>query len=351
MHLGESMKKLAAALVLLIALGVAGYRGYSWLQWQVRAPISARSEPVTLTIPQGATPDGVADQLVANRLIRNKQVFLGYLRYRGGAGKLQAGPLELNRNMSLEQITAALQAPRSETVTIRLPEGYTLQMMGSQAQQSGLGTTAGYSAATGNVSAWSYDFLRDRPANAPQNLEGYLFPDTYQVPRGAPDTELVRRQLQRFQQVVDGGLRQAATSPAPGRPAESFYTVLTLASIVEREVGKDPDRAIVCGIFYNRLAQQVPLGADATVLYAVGRWKGSVTQQDLAVDSPYNTRKIGGLPPGPISNPGLDSLKSCTYPQPSGYLYYFNDPKGVTHYAATDGEFQAQQKQYGVASQ
>lgn len=345
------MKKLAAALVLLVAVGVAGYEGYDWLQWQMHAPMSSRSEPVTVTIPQGATSDTVADQLVANRLIRNKQVFLGYVRYRGGANELQAGPLELNRNMNLEQITAALLAPRSATVTIRLSEGYTLQMMGSQAQRSGVGTAAGYSAATGNLAAWPYDFLRDRPANAPQNLEGYLFPDTYQVPRGAADTELVRRQLQRFQQVVDGGLRQAAASPASGRPAESFYTVLTLASIVEREVGKDPDRAIVCGIFYNRLAQHMPLGADATVLYAVGRWQGSVTPQDLAVNSPYNTRKVAGLPPGPISNPGVDAIKSCTYPQPSGYLFYFTDPQGVTHYAATDGEFQAQQKQYGVASQ
>jgi UPF0755 protein len=345
------MKKLAAALVLLVALGVAGDRGYEWVQWQMHAPMSARSEPVTVTIPQGSTSDQVADQLVANRLIRNKQVFLAYLRYRGGASDVQAGSLELNRNMNLEQIAAAVVGTRSVTVTIRLPEGYTLQMMGTQAQQSGLGTAAGYSAATGNLAPWQFAFLRDRPTNAPQNLEGYLFPDTYHVPQGAGDTELVRRQLQRFQQVVDGGLRQAAASPAPGRPAESFYTVLTLASIVEREVGKDPDRAIVCGIFYNRLAHQMPLGADATVLYAVGRWKGSVTQQDLAVNSPYNTRKVAGLPPGPISNPGLDALRSCTYPQPSGYLYYFNDPHGVTHYAATDGEFQTQQRQYGVASQ
>jgi UPF0755 protein len=345
------MKKLAVALVLLVALGVAGDRGYDWLQWQLHAPMSSHSEPVTVTIPQGATSDRVADQLVASRLIRNKQVFLGYVRYRGGADDVQAGPLELNRNMNLEQVTAALRAPRSATVTIRLPEGYTLRMMGSQAQQSGLGTAAGYGAAAGDPAAWPFAFLRDRPANAPQNLEGYLFPDTYQVPRGAADTELVRRQLERFQQVVDGGLRQAVASPAPGRPAESFYTVLTLASIAEREVGKDPDRAIVCGIFYNRLAQRMPLGADATVLYAVGRWKGSVTQQDLAVNSPYNTHKVAGLPPGPISNPGLDALKSCTYPQPSGYLYYFTDPQGVTRYAATGGEFQAQQKQYGVASQ
>jgi UPF0755 protein len=345
------MKKLAAALVLLVALGIAGDRGYDWLQWQMHAPVATRSEPVTVTIPQGATSDQVADLLVARGLIRNKQVFLGYLRYRGGSTDIQAGALQLDRSMNLEQITMTLQEPRSANITIRLPEGYTLRMMGSQAQEAGLGTATGYGAATGNPAAYPYAFLRDRPASAPRNLEGYLFPDTYQVPRGSGDDELVRRQLQRFQQVVDAGLRQAAATPAPGRPAESFYTVLTLAPIVEREVGKDPDRAIVCGIFYNRLAANMPLGADATVLYAVGRWKGGVSQQDLAVDSPYNTRKVAGLPPGPISNPGVDAIKSCTYPQPSGYRYYFTDPRGMTHYSATDGDFQAQQRQYGVASQ
>ena len=159
----------------------------------------------------------------------------------------------------------------------------------------------------------------------------------------------MKRQLDRFGQVVTPDLRAQAAQAAPGRPAESLWNVLVLASIVEREVNKDPDRAIACGIFYNRLAAGITLGSDVTVLYGLGQPQGQPTDAQLNDPAnPYNTRVHRGLPPGPISNPGLASINACVTPQKSNFYYFFVDKGGTTRYSRTSTEFQQQVNQYGL---
>jgi UPF0755 protein len=343
------MKKLVALLLLVAGCGYAGSRGYDWYTYQVNAPMASRSEPVDFHVDQGESTEQIANDLAAKRLIREAQVFLIYMRY-GGSARIEAGDFVLNRNMSMAQIAATLGHARVQQIAVSLPEGYTLQLMAQKAEQAGIGTAADYLAAAQDMT-WPYDFLADRPAGAPRNTEGFLFPESYQLDRGSTARGLVKRQLDQFGRAVTPDLRAQAAQAAPGRPAESLYAIVTLASMVEREVNQDGDRPVVCGIYYNRLTRSMPLQVDATVLYGLGKWKTAITDVDLAKDTPYNTYLHRGLPPGPISNPGLASIKACIAPQKSDYLFYFADPKGVTHYARTQTEFLQQQRQFGVSGQ
>lgn len=349
------MRKLAAALLVLLVLGVFGDRGYEWVRWQVYTPTSSGSHPVLLTVPAGTSQDQLATMLDGKGLIRDRSVFLNYLRWlriRGDALQLRAGAFQLDRDMSMARIVEALQSGAAAALTVRLAEGDTLATMAQAAQRQGAGTAQDYQAATADVGQWpGYAFLRDRPAGAPRTLEGFLYPDSYQLIRGSPAKELVKRQLDRFGQVLTPQMQAQAGQASNARPAESVYAIVTMASIVDKEVQTPADRGMVCSVFYNRLSQDMLLGSDATVLYAVGKTGGVPTQADLDSSSPYNTRKFAGLPPGPIGNPSSSAINACLAPPRTAYLFFFTDPKGAAHYAATYAEFLRQQQQYGLAGQ
>jgi UPF0755 protein len=346
------MKKLAVALVLLLLLGVVGDRGYEWVRGQIYLPTSNQSQPVVVTLKPGATPQDVGAELQAGGLIRNQWLFQGYLRYlraRGMPPEFVAG--ELNRNMSMAAIVNTLENPAASELTVRLGEGEPLTVLAQQAAKQGVGTISDYTLAANDLSRWHYDFLKGRPTDAPNNLEGFLFPDTYQVLRGAKADNLIKRQLDRFGRVLTPDLREAISRPTSARAAMTVYDLIILASIVDREVNQASDRPIVCDVFFNRLKTNMPLGSDATVLYALGRANGTLSQEDLKVNSPYNTRNHPGLPPGPIANPGLDAIKACVNAPKTNYYYFFTDQQGATHYAVTFEEFLRQLKQYKLANQ
>ncbi len=336
------MKKLLVVVLLLAGIGYAGSQGYDWINNQVQAPMSARSQPVTIHIDEGESPDQIAQDLKDKGLVRNKDVFVYYMRYTGARSRLQAGDFILNRNMSMAQITDVLQSAKPSQVAVRLPEGFTLQQMAAEAEKDGLGKAASYVAAATD-SSWNYAFLKERPAK--MTLEGFLFPDTYLLDRSAAPRDLVKKQLDRFDQVFTPDMRVQAAQATASRPAESVYNIVILASIVEREANKAPDRPRVCSVYYNRLAEGTLLQVDATVLYGQGKTTG---QPDISSDTPYNTYIHNGLPPGPISNPGLPAIQACLNPEKTDFKFYFTDPKGVTHFQRTGTEFEQQKQQFGV---
>lgn len=336
------MKKLLVVVLLLAGIGYAGSQGYDWINNQVQAPMSARSQPVTIHIDEGESPDQIAQDLKDKGLVRNKDVFVYYMRYTGARSRLQAGDFILNRNMSMAQITDVLQSAKPSQVAVRLPEGFTLQQMAAEAEKDGLGKAASYVAAATD-SSWDYAFLKERPAK--MTLEGFLFPDTYLLDRSAAPRDLVKKQLDRFDQVFTPDMRVQAAQATASRPAESVYNIVILASIVEREANKAPDRPRVCSVYYNRLAEGTLLQVDATVLYGQGKSTG---QPDISSDTPYNTYIHKGLPPGPISNPGLPAIQACLNPEKTDFKFYFTDPKGVTHFQRTGTEFEQQKQQFGV---
>lgn len=211
------------------------------------------------------------------------------------------------------------------TITLTIPEGY------SRAQTAELAREAG---------------LRGDYLEASKGREGFLFPDTYELERGAPVADLVRLQLQTFERrfgAVD--LRYARSKNLTRRD------VVTIASMVEEEAQIERERKLIAAVIYNRLREGIPLGIDATIRFASGNYTEPLTESELAADHPYNTRLNAGLPPGPISSPGLASLQAAARPAEVGYLYYVVEPGacGEHSFSSTDAEFQRDVARYNEA--
>jgi UPF0755 protein len=342
------VKRLVVVVLVLAAIGFGGSQAYSYWNYEVYTPVSSKSVPVPFKVSEGEAPGDVADSLQSKGLIRSSDAFGWYLKFSGERGSLQAGDFVLNKNMNVPQIVSALQHGKLDQVVVRLPEGIGYKFMAQSVQDAGLGSTQDYINAAKD-SSWQqqYDFLGGRAAG--RDLEGYLYPDTYSLNKGATVHDLVKAQLDRFGQVFTPDLRQAIKQPTDARPAMSIDQVVILASLVDREVNKPEERPRACEVFYNRLSQHIPLGVDATILYAEGRLSGSLTQDDLALNSPYNTRKNAGLPPGPIGNPTDSAIKGCVSPEKNDFLFYFTDKNGTTHFEKTIDQFNSDIQKYGVA--
>jgi cell division protein YceG involved in septum cleavage len=211
------------------------------------------------------------------------------------------------------------------TITLTIPEGY------SRAQTAALAREAG---------------LRGDYLKASEGKEGYLFPDTFELEKGAPASDLVALQLKDFKRRFTGVDMAYARAKNLTRD-----DVVTIASMVEEEAQVDKERPLIAAVIYNRLREGMPLGIDATIRFATGNYTEPLTESELAVDSPYNTRVNAGLPPGPISNPGLASLEAAARPAQAGYLYYVVKPGacGEHAFSSSDAEFQADVARYNEA--
>ena len=343
------MKRLVSVVVLLAVVGFGSSRAYDWWNYNVNTPVSSTSQPVVFHIDSGELASQVTDDLVSQHLIRDRNAFDLYIRFTRAGTKFEAGSFQLNRNMTMWQIAAALQHGSSTQVSVTLPEGYPLREQAKYVEKSGLGKAADYLTIAADPSwAGMYDFLGSRPANADPPLEGYLFPDTYLIDQ-ANVRGLVKAQLDQFGNVFTPALRAQVAQATPNRPAETIESIVILASMVDREANTSTDRGNVCSVYYNRLNANMPLGVDATLLYALGRLTPEPTFAELSLNSPFNTRTHVGLPPGPISNPSKAALVACINPPQTQFLYYFTDRTGVTHFERTQQEFERDIQTYGLS--
>jgi UPF0755 protein len=343
------VKRLAVLVVVIAAMGFGTSRSLDWWNYNVNTAISTSSEPVVFKIDQGDLPSQVGDDLFAQRLIRDRNAFDLYLRFTGAGSNFEAGTFLLNRNMTMPQIVDALQHGKSTQVSVTIPEGFPLREQAKFVERSGLGKGADYLAIAAEPT-WSasFGFLASRPSNAKPPLEGYLFPDTYLVEPG--DVRgLVQAQLAQFGVVFNASLRAQIAKGTANRPAETVEAIVILASMVDREANKSTDRGNVCSVYYNRLQRKMPLGVDATLLYALGRLTPEPTAAELQLNSPYNTRTHAGLPPGPIGNPGKAALLACISPPKTNFLYYFTDRQGKTHFETNQQDFERDIATYGLS--
>jgi UPF0755 protein len=348
------MKKLIALVVVLALLGFGTARGFDWWNLNVNTPVSATSHSVTFHVDPGETPSQIGSDLYDLRLIRSTVAFDLYTRLTDAAPKFQAGSFLLNTNMTLSQIVTALQHGRPDEKTITFPEGFPLRYQASLVDQKKIGTISGtdyLKAAAKRSLAGTYSFLPKSPNNAAYPYEGYLFPDTYLVDPAQGADGLVKEQLDQFDSIFSSDWRNAIRQATGARPAEDMRTIVILASMVDREANdkSEGDRGNVCSVYYNRLRQGIPLGVDATLLYALGRLSPEPTAAELQSNSPYNTRKHAGLPPGPISNPGKDALQACVNPPKTDYLFYFTDRNGTTHFETNQADFDRDIAKYGLS--
>jgi uncharacterized YceG family protein len=211
------------------------------------------------------------------------------------------------------------------TITLTIPEGYSREQTAELAGEAGL----------------RGDYLK-----ASAGHEGFLFPDTFELERRAPISDLVQLQLHDFER------RTAGLDLGYARSKNlTLRDVVTIASMVEEEAQLDSERPLIAAVVYNRLREGIPLGIDATVRFATGNYEQPLTESELATDSPYNTRLHAGLPPGPISSPGLASIEAAARPAEVDYLYYVVEPGtcGKHAFSSTDAEFQADVARYNEA--
>jgi UPF0755 protein len=313
-------------LLLVVILAAVAYGAwFHETQWPVRG---AGDPPQPLLVAQGAGVLDIGRQLQQLGLVRHPEVFRFYVLSRGETGRLRAGEYALEGSMSLEQIVDKLVRGDVVRHVVTFPEGTNLEDMARLAAVKGIPVEAFLAAAR------NPELIKDLDPDA-KDLEGYLFPDTYDIPRGAePAAQLVARMVRRFRAVMAPELTRLPS----GR---TLRQVVTLASIVETETARPEERPRVAAVFLNRLQRRMPLQTDPTVIYAlrkVGTYDGNIRKGDLDVDSPYNTYRFPGLPPGPIASPGRASLQAALHPAESRELYFVSRNDGSHQFSETLAE-------------
>ena len=259
----------------------------------------------------------------------------------GSAEKIQAGIYHVEKGEKIKPvITRFITGDVSDSeVSITFPEGFTLQQIGERLEQHGIGTAKDFEkeAVVKNY-ADKFSFLQ--PLSANRSLEGYLFPDTYRIAKNDTMHDVIMKMLGNFDAKITQDMRDSAK--AQGRTLDQ---VVTMASIIEKEVFHTEDLPPVAGIFWKRLDQQLGLYADSTIRYALQK-TDELTVKDLATDSPYNTRKYKDLPPTAIGNPGLIAIQAALNPQKTDYYYYLTTPDGTTVFAKTNDQHNANKVKY-----
>src|SRR3954468_19045873 len=297
---------------------------------------------VHVTIPRGGSLGVIADRLGAAGVIDKPFFFKLRVRMAGHASDLKPGSYVLKKDMAygdaIDRLTAG---PPRNVLNVTIPEGRARSEIAPLVKQSGV--KGSYTRATLRSA-----HLNPRRYGAPRGktLEGFLFPSTYELKRGATVRALVAKQTAAFKANFDKvGMSYARKKNL------TPYDVLTIASMVEREASLDRERPLIAAVIYNRLKQGIPLGIDATIRYAVDNWTRPLRVSELKVNSAYNTRTHQGLPPGPIGNPGLASLKAAAHPAAVGYLFYVVKPcgNGSHAFSSSDAQFQRDVAKYNDA--
>jgi len=309
------MRQRALVLILLAALIVGGAGAYLW----TLSPVAAgqNTGKTIIRVAPGASLNDIAALLKTHGCLRSVLAFRLHAVVTGQASKLKSGTYEASPTMSTPQLIAMLAAGRQATVTVTIPEGFTLAQIAQRLADAGLADEEPFqAAATAQAVA---DILQVKLPEEVCSAEGYLFPETYRFTLGTAPEALVRRMLAEFE-------KRFITQLWEPLPAEqrwgSVHQIVTLASLVEGEAKLDSERALIAGVLKNRLERGMRLECDATVQYALGKHHQRLTYTDLQIDSPYNTYRYTGLPPGPISNPGLDCLRAALKPAQTEYLFY-----------------------------
>jgi UPF0755 protein len=267
----------------------------------------------------------IARYLADQEVIRSRAAFVGLALARGTGRSLKAGEYEVPRGASLVAVLRLLEAGRVKPRLVVLPEGFTVRDLARQLEGEGIAGAAEVLRAAGDpMLAWSLGL-------AATSVEGYLFPDTYQVVKGTRVEEILARMVQRFRD-------KAGTPDVVARARQrglSLHQLVTLASIVEKEAALAWERPIIARVFLNRLERDMPLQADPTVAYATAKEGRAPSREDLQVDHPFNTYRNRGLPPGPIANPGRSSIDAVLDPADVPYLYFVAIDDRAHHFSTT----------------
>lgn len=328
-------KLIKILLGLLAAIFVLMLSALIWYLQAIRPANKDADNSITYTLAQGTSVTELADQLEQQDIIRSSTAFIWYVTLKGSRGRLLAGTYELDPSNNTPEIADTLAQGHIAHNKIVVPEGSTVAKIATLATEQGISEDSFKEALK---EQYNFDFLAARPSGY-TSLEGYLFPDSYEVAKPPRPKVVIQDMLTNFATKV-------SKTDIPQRYNAEGMTLhqgLTLASVVEREAGKAQDRPIIAQVFLKRLKMGMPLESDVTVIYGAEQLG---TGFDVNLNSPYNTYNHRGLPPGPICNPGLDSMRAVAHPATTDYLYFLADKQGNVHYAKTAEEHVANVKKY-----
>jgi len=295
------------------------------------------------SVEKGQNLFEIAQKLEQEGIIRSRFFFDFYVILKISQSKLQAGEYFLNPSMSVVKIADKIIIGDTAKNTITIPEGWSLRDIAWYFENKGifqaeeLFELVGFPLINYSVNtdlpkpkdfSLDYDFLKYKPKNI--SLEGYLFPDTYEITYGEELEEIVEKMLNNFDKKLNQSLRNEIT-----KQGKTIFEIITMSSLIEKEVQSLNDKKIVSGILWKRMENKIGLQVDATITYITGKKSVRVSKQETEIDSLYNTYKYRGLPLGPISNPGLESIEAAIYPQNSDYWYYLSTPEGETIFSKT----------------
>ena len=322
--------KVLLAILLMLLLAAAGVAAYLW--YGIQQPYQGfGTEGIFVTIPHGSSSRSAARILEKNGVIRSSIAFEFYAR-RHPKRSLEVGEYFFDHAISGKDVFWKLAKGEVYVLPFTVREGETIFDIAHELEAAKFMPADDFLRAAKDPSR-----IKDLAPYA-KTLEGFLFPATYQLPRHPVATDLAAQMVQKFREQWRA---ISVSDPAPASAAKPTLSIVTLASLVERETPKPDERPLVAGVFENRLHRGMPLQCDPTVIYAleqVGRYNGTLTGKDLHYDSPYNTYEHGGLPPGPIGNPGEIALRAAIAPTQTDYFYFVANTQGGHFFSGTLAE-------------
>ena len=297
------------AFIVLAGLGIG-----LWIY--LTSPVLEKGDDKIITIKEGMRLKEISGMLEKDGLIKNSTVFILWAKIKGCSRMIKAGEYRLNPSMSAGRIMEMLTRGEIVAHVVTIPEGYTIEQIADVLSSRGIIDREKFLKYT-DQNGVEKNYGLEGPG-----LEGYLYPDTYQFALGLNARSIVDNMIRRFKEII---------TPFRVRIAESgmsLHEIITLASIVEKETGKADERPLIASVFLNRLRRNMRLESDPTAIYGIKNFSGNLKKTDLTTYSPYNTYVIRGLPPGPIANPGLDSIKAVLFPARTKFLYFVSKNDG-----------------------
>jgi UPF0755 protein len=323
--------------ILLSIVGISflvGLLFFTGFAFYLLKPAREGGPTQVFVVEEGMTLSQVAAALETQGLIGSRRLLLMWARPMGYGRHVKSGEYLLSASMPPLKILEILSAGKVMTHAVTIPEGFNREQIGQLLEGSGLADKAAFMSLTGDA-ATAKAYGIDGPG-----LEGYLFPDTYQFSRGMTARAIIDVMVKHFFSVMNPLMEAVSQS------GMTLEEVMTLASIVEKETGVPQERPLIAGVFLNRLKRNMRLESDPTVIYGIAAFDGNLKKGDLNASTPYNTYLIKGLPPGPISNPGLEAIKAVLFPTRTDYLYFVSKNDGSHHFSKTLPEHEKAVRRY-----
>ncbi len=331
------LKMIGVIFVICMSLGGVGALFFAPLF----IPLSGEKKEYVITITNSMPQEKVVKTLQEKGLIHSQIPFELYLKIMYGSGHFKEGEYRIFSPISAVSVAKLFfQGPKIQERTIKIIEGWNRKDIAKYLEKEGVGRADDFLELTHTVEPFAdIALLSKKPINV--DMEGYLFPDTYRIFSDAKPQDIVRKLIANLESKITAEMLSEIRSHG-----QTVHEALTLASIVEREVQTDTDRALVADLLYRRIKLGMPLQVDSTISFITGKQNDRSSLTDLQIDSPYNTYKYKGLPPGPIANPGLSSIRAVVYPKANEYLFFLTTPEGEVKYARTYAEHLENKRKY-----